>query len=152
MTRESFYDHVNVPVVDECSYDIRVTGLVMSLYAIEIKPDYLLLQTEPDTDAVNEFWTELNNGVKDAAMIKATFTDRQSLSIYNTRRTCALGFGCRVHHSSDEQDGVGRYIADKEDKRPVDGHDDRFYALPGRSSGHHDYSAGGSGFRTVFIY
>ena len=64
------------------------------ILAKEIKPDYLLLQTEPDTDAVDDFRTELYNGTKDAAMIKQFVTDLENANIPGLHTTIQLGSGC----------------------------------------------------------
>jgi len=68
--------------------------------AQQIKPDYLLLQTEPDTDAVNDFRTELNNGTKDAAMIKQFVTDLESAGIPGLHTTLQIGSGAGAWLSS----------------------------------------------------
>lgn len=63
------------------------------IVAEQIKPDYLLLQTEPDTDAVNDFRPELNNPSQDVAMITKFVNDLQSADIPGLHTSIQLGSG-----------------------------------------------------------
>ena len=63
------------------------------ILAQQIKPDYLLLQTEPQTDAVNDFRPELNNAAKDIAMISKFVTDIQGAGIKGLHSLIQIGSG-----------------------------------------------------------
>jgi len=63
------------------------------IVAEQIKPDYLLLQTEPDTDSVNDFRTELNNPSQDVAMISKFVNDLQNAGIAGLHTSIQLGSG-----------------------------------------------------------
>ena len=63
------------------------------ILAQQIKPDYLLLQTEPQTDAVNDFRPELNNAVKDTAMISRFVTDLENAGITGLHTSIQIGSG-----------------------------------------------------------
>jgi hypothetical protein len=63
------------------------------ILAQQIKPDYLLLQTEPQTDAVNDFRPELNNATKDTAMISKFVADLESAGIADLHTSIQLGSG-----------------------------------------------------------
>ncbi len=63
------------------------------IIARDIKPDYLLLQTEPQTDAVNDYRTELTNATRDTAMIRKFVTDLESAGIPGLHTTMQLGSG-----------------------------------------------------------
>lgn len=63
------------------------------IVARDIKPDYLLLQTEPQTDAVNDFRTEMTNATKDTAMIRKFVTDLESAGIPGLHTSLQLGSG-----------------------------------------------------------
>ncbi len=63
------------------------------IIARDIKPDYFLLQTEPQTDAVNDFRTELNNAAKDTAMIRKFVTDLENAGIPGLHTSIQLGSG-----------------------------------------------------------
>ena len=61
--------------------------------AQQIKPDYLLLQTEPQTDAFNDYRPELNNPAQDTAMIRSFVTDLDSAGIVGLHTSIQLGSG-----------------------------------------------------------
>lgn len=63
------------------------------IIAQQIKPDYLLLQTEPDTDSVNDFRTELDDATQDVAMIAGFVNDLQSAGIPGLHASILLGSG-----------------------------------------------------------
>ena len=63
------------------------------IVAQQIKPDYFLLQTEPQTDAVNDFRQELNNPAKDTAMIGKFVTDLENAGISGLHTSILLGSG-----------------------------------------------------------
>ena len=63
------------------------------IIAQQIKPDYLLLQTEPQTDAVNDFRPELNNAAKDTAMISRFVTDLENVGIAGLHTSIQIGSG-----------------------------------------------------------
>jgi hypothetical protein len=63
------------------------------IIAQQIKPDYLLLQTEPQTDAVNDFRPELNNATKDTAMISNFVTALENARIPGLHTSIQLGSG-----------------------------------------------------------
>jgi hypothetical protein len=70
------------------------------IVAEQIKPDYLLLQTEPDTDAVNDFRTEINNPSQDVAMISKFVNDLQNAGISGLHTSIQLGSGAGTWQSS----------------------------------------------------
>ena len=70
------------------------------IVAEQIKPDYLLLQTEPDTDAVNDFRTEINNPSQDVAMIGKFVSDLQNAGISGLHTSIQLGSGAGAWQSS----------------------------------------------------
>ena len=59
----------------------------------QVKPDYLLLQTEPQTDAVNDFRQELNNANRDTAMIGQFSADLESAGIRGLHSSIQIGSG-----------------------------------------------------------
>jgi len=63
------------------------------IIAQQIKPDYLILQSEPQTDAVNDFRPELNNASKDVAMINKFVTDLNGAGISGLHTSILLGSG-----------------------------------------------------------
>ena len=63
------------------------------IIAQQIKPDYLILQTEPQTDAVNDFRPELNNASQDVAMIKSFINDLNNAGISDLHTSILLGSG-----------------------------------------------------------
>ena len=63
------------------------------ILADQIKPDYLLLQTEPQTDAVNDFRPELNNAATDTAMISKFVTDLENTGINGLHTSIQVGSG-----------------------------------------------------------
>ena len=63
------------------------------IMAQQIKPDYLILQTEPQTDAVNDFRPELNNASQDVAMIKSFINDLNNAGISDLHTSILLGSG-----------------------------------------------------------
>ena len=63
------------------------------IIARQVKPDYLLLQTEHDTDAVNDFRTELNYATQDVSMIDQFVTDLESAAIIGLHTSIQLGSG-----------------------------------------------------------
>lgn len=63
------------------------------IVARQIKPDYLLLQTEPQTDAINDSRPELNNPAKDTAMISKFVTDLENAGIPCLHTLMQLGSG-----------------------------------------------------------
>jgi hypothetical protein len=63
------------------------------ILAQQVKPDYLLLQTEPQTDAVNDFRQELNNANRDTAMIGQFSADLESAGIRGLHSSIQIGSG-----------------------------------------------------------
>lgn len=63
------------------------------IVAEQIKPDYLLLQTEPDTDAANDFRPELNDPSQDVPMIKQFVQDLENSGIAGIHSFVQLGAG-----------------------------------------------------------
>jgi hypothetical protein len=63
------------------------------IIAQQIKPDYLILQTEPQTDAVNDFRPELNNAPQDVAMITGFVNDLNNAGITGLHTSLLLGSG-----------------------------------------------------------
>ncbi len=63
------------------------------IIAQQIKPDYLILQSEPQTDAVNDYRPELNNASQDAAMITRFVTDLNNAGISGLHTSILIGFG-----------------------------------------------------------
>ena len=63
------------------------------IIAQQIKPDYLILQTEPQTDAVNDFRPELNNASQDVAMIKSFVNDLNNAGISGLHASIFIGSG-----------------------------------------------------------
>ena len=59
----------------------------------QIKPDYLILQTEPQTDAVNDFRPELNNAAQDVAMINSFVNDLNNAAITGLHTSILIGSG-----------------------------------------------------------
>jgi hypothetical protein len=63
------------------------------IIAQQIKPDYLLLQTEPQTDAVNDFRPELNNPAEDIAMISKFVTALEHSGTQGLHTSMPVGSG-----------------------------------------------------------
>jgi hypothetical protein len=63
------------------------------IIARQIKPDYLILQTEPQTDAVNDFRTELNNATQDVTMINGFVNDLNNAGISGLHTSILIGSG-----------------------------------------------------------
>jgi hypothetical protein len=63
------------------------------IIAQQIKPDYLILQTEPQTDAVNDFRTELNNAAQDVDMINSFVNDLNNAGISGLHTSILVGSG-----------------------------------------------------------
>ena len=63
------------------------------IIAQQIKPDYLILQTEPQTDAVNDFRPELDNATQDVAMINKFVNDLNNAGIMGLHTLIQLGSG-----------------------------------------------------------
>ncbi|MGA3094498.1 MAG: hypothetical protein ABSD79_03850 [Dehalococcoidales bacterium] len=63
------------------------------IVAQQIKPDYLLLQTEPDTDATNDFRSELNDPSQDVPMISQFVLDLENAGIPSLHSSIQLGAG-----------------------------------------------------------
>jgi len=63
------------------------------IIARQIKPDYLILQTEPQTDAINDFRPELDNATQDVAMINKFVTDINNAGIAGLHTSILIGSG-----------------------------------------------------------
>ncbi len=63
------------------------------ILAQQIKPDYLILQTEPQTDAVNDFRPELDIATKDTAMINKFVTDLENADVPCLHTSIQIGSG-----------------------------------------------------------
>jgi hypothetical protein len=63
------------------------------ILAQQIKPDYLILQTEPQTDAINDFRPELNNATQDVAMINSFVNDLNNAGITGLHTSILIGSG-----------------------------------------------------------
>jgi hypothetical protein len=63
------------------------------IIAQQIKPDYLLLQTEPQTDAIEDFRPELNIPEQDVAMISKFVTDLEKTGISGLHASIQIGSG-----------------------------------------------------------
>ena len=63
------------------------------IIAQQIKPDYLILQTEPQTDAVNDFRPELDNAARNVAMINKFVNDIANAGITGLHTSIQLGAG-----------------------------------------------------------
>lgn len=63
------------------------------IVAQQIKPDYLLLQTEPDTDAINDYRSELNDPSQDVPMISQFVLDLENAGIPSLHSSIQLGAG-----------------------------------------------------------
>ena len=63
------------------------------IIAQQVKPDYLILQSEPQTDAVNDFRPELNNASQDVAMITKFVSDLNNAGISGLHTSILLGSG-----------------------------------------------------------
>jgi hypothetical protein len=63
------------------------------IVAQEIRPDYLLLQTEPDTDATNDFRPELNDPSQDVPMISQFALDLENAGISGLHSSIQIGAG-----------------------------------------------------------
>ena len=63
------------------------------IIAQQIKPDYLILQTEPQTDAVNDFRPEINNASLDVAMINSFVNDLNNAGITGLHTSILIGSG-----------------------------------------------------------
>jgi len=63
------------------------------IIAQQIKPDYLILQTEPQTDAVNDFRPELDNAARNVAMINKFVNDIANAGITGLHTSIQLGSG-----------------------------------------------------------
>ena len=61
--------------------------------ARQIRPDYLLLQTEPQTDAVNDFHPQLNDPLQDTAMIARFVGDLENAGLPGLHTTLKIGSG-----------------------------------------------------------
>jgi len=63
------------------------------IIAQQIKPDYLILQSEPQTDAVNDYRPELNDAIQDVAMINRFVTDLNNAGIAGLHTSILIGSG-----------------------------------------------------------
>ena len=63
------------------------------IIAQQIKPDYLLLQTEPDTDAYNAYRPELNNPTTDVQMVSQIATNLTNANIPGLHTSIKVGSG-----------------------------------------------------------
>lgn len=63
------------------------------IIARQIKPDYLILQAEPQTDAINDFRPELNDATKDTMMIRQFVTDLENAGIAGLHTSMQIGSG-----------------------------------------------------------
>jgi hypothetical protein len=61
--------------------------------ASEIKPDYLLIQTEPSTEAYQAHRPELNNPTQDVAMVAAAMSALDSANIPGLHNSIIIGSG-----------------------------------------------------------
>jgi hypothetical protein len=58
-----------------------------------VQPDYLLVQSEPDTDAANDYRPELNTPATDVAMVQLLVTNLENAKIPGLHSTIMLGAG-----------------------------------------------------------
>jgi hypothetical protein len=63
------------------------------IIAQQIQPDYLILQSEPQTDAVNDYRPELNNASQDVSMINQFVTDLNNAGISGLHTSILIGSG-----------------------------------------------------------
>jgi hypothetical protein len=95
------------------------------IVAQQIKPDYLLLQTEPDTDAANDFRSELNDPSQDVPMINQFVLDLENAGITGLHSTIQLGAGAGAWQSEWQQ-----YISGFAAITGLDKLDTHIYNLP----------------------
>src|SRR5208283_4289485 len=70
------------------------------IVAQQIRPDYLLLQTEPDTDAADDFRLELNDPSQDVSMISQFVLDLENAGIPGLHSSIQLGSGAGAWQKS----------------------------------------------------
>ena len=63
------------------------------IIAQQIKPDYLILQAEPQTDAINDYRPELNNASQDVVMINQFVNDLNNANISGLHTSILIGSG-----------------------------------------------------------
>ena len=100
-----------------------------------VQPDYLLVQSEPDTDAVNDYRPELNTPATDVSMVQQFVTDLESANIPGLHSTIMLGSGMGAWQPSWEQylgtPGAGTGLLGIVG---LDGIDNHIYYLTGEQS------------------
>ncbi len=83
----SYYKTLNFTAYEQLRSEHNI------IIAQQIKPDYLILQTEPQTDAINDFRPELNNATQDVAMISKFVNDLENAGITGLHTSILLGSG-----------------------------------------------------------
>jgi hypothetical protein len=68
-----------------------------------MQPDYLLVQSEPDTDAANDYRPELNTPATDVSMVQQLVTDLENADIPGLHSTIMLGSGMGAWQPSWQQ-------------------------------------------------
>ena len=68
-----------------------------------VQPDYLLVQSEPDTDSANDYRQELNTPATDVSMVQQLVTDLENANIAGLHSTILLGSGMGTWQASWEQ-------------------------------------------------
>jgi hypothetical protein len=68
-----------------------------------VQPDYLLVQSEPDTDATNDYRPELNTPATDVSMVQLLVTNLQNANIPGLHSTILLGAGMGAWQPSWQQ-------------------------------------------------
>jgi hypothetical protein len=68
-----------------------------------VQPDYLLVQSEPDTDSANDYRQELNTPATDVSMVQQLVTDLENANIAGLHSTILLGSGMGTWQASWQQ-------------------------------------------------
>jgi hypothetical protein len=100
-----------------------------------VKPDYLIVQSEPDTDASNDYRPELNTPATDVAMVQLIVTNIEAAKLPGLHTTIKLGSGMGTWQDSWQDylgtPGTGTGILGI---TGLDGIDNHIYYLNGQSS------------------
>jgi hypothetical protein len=100
-----------------------------------VQPDYLIVQSEPDTDAANDYRPELNTPATDVSMVQQIVTNLEDANIPGLHSTIMLGSGMGTWQASWQQylgtpgTGTGLFGI-----VGLDGIDNHIYYLTGQQS------------------
>lgn len=70
------------------------------IIAQNVKPDYLIVQSEPDTDARDDYRPELNTPATDVAMVQKLVNDLEAASVPGLHSSIMLGSGMGAWQAS----------------------------------------------------